>query len=419
MRTRRQFLVDLAGGAAVLGSGALFPTPARAANPSSAPPAGIPAGPSDLPAGTLETSFLEALPGKRPLIKRTYRPPNYESPLDVFEQAVTPNDAFFVRYHLARIPEVSAAEWKLEIGGDAAEKPFTLDLPGLQKGFEQVELAAVCQCSGNRRGLSDPHVAGVEWGIGAMGNARWKGVRLKDVLARAGVKKEALEVAFSGADGPSLESTPDFTKSLPVWKALDENTLIAWQMNGEPLPHWNGAPARLIVSGWTGTYWMKHLNSIQVISQPLKTFWMNTAYRIPKGKFPVVDRFLSQENDTSTPITEMVVSSVLTAPRVGQHFRSGQPVEVKGIAWDNGSGIQTVEISADGGRSWQTATLDQDLGRFSFRGFKHAFKAGAKGEVTVLARATSRMGTTQPQQLIFNPAGYHNNVVSRVTIRIG
>ena len=234
----------------------------------------------------------------------------------------------------------------------AVEKPFTLDLPSLQRDFEQVELAAVCQCSGNRRGLSDPHVAGVEWGIGAMGNARWKGVRLKDVLARAVPKKEALEVVFNGADHGSLEATPDFMKSIPVWKAIDENTLLAWQMNGAPLPHWNGAPVRLVVPGWTATYWMKHLISIQVVSQPFKNFWMSTAYRIPKGKFPVVDRFLSQETDVNTPITDIVVNSLLTSPREGQQvpLRCSQ-VEVKGIAWDNGSGIRTVEVSADGGQT--------------------------------------------------------------------
>ncbi|HET9037215.1 MAG TPA: molybdopterin-dependent oxidoreductase, partial [Myxococcaceae bacterium] len=345
MRTRRQFLTDLAGGAAALGAGAWFPSVARAAGTA-------PLGPTTLPAGTLETSFLEALPGKRPLIKRTYRPPNFETPLELFEQIFTPNDAFFVRYHLARIPEVAAASWKLEIGGDAVEKPFTVDLAALQRDFEQVELAAVCQCSGNRRGLSDPHVPGVEWGVGAMGNARWKGVRLKDVLAKAGLKKEALEVAFNGADQGSLDATPDFVKSIPVWKATDENTLLAWQMNGAPLPHWNGAPVRLVVAGWTGTYWMKHLVSIQVLSQPLKNFWMATAYRIPKGKFPIVDRFLSQETEANTPITEMVVNSLITSPREGQILHTGQPVEVKGIAWDNGAGIRTVEVSADEGRSW-------------------------------------------------------------------
>jgi DMSO/TMAO reductase YedYZ molybdopterin-dependent catalytic subunit len=412
MGTRRQFLKDLTGGAALLGSGALLPSLARGADATSV-------GPPTLPSGTLQTSFLETLPGKRPLIKRTYRPPNFESPLDVFEQIFTPNDAFFVRYHLARIPEVAAAQWKLEVGGDAAEKPFTVDLAALQRDFEAVEIPAVLQCSGNRRGLSDPHVPGVEWGIGAMGNARWKGVRLKDLLARAGLKKEAVEVAFNGADQGALDSTPDFVKSLPVWKATDENTLIAWQMNGAALPHWNGAPVRLVVPGWTGTYWMKHLVSVQALSQPLKNFWMASAYRIPKGKFPIVDRFLTQETDANTPITEMVVNSVITGPRDGQVVKSGQPVEVKGIAWDNGAGIQSVDVSSDAGRTWQAATLDQDMGRFSFRGFRHAFKAGAKGDVTVLARASNRQGATQVSQLIFNPAGYHNNVVSRVNLRVG
>jgi DMSO/TMAO reductase YedYZ molybdopterin-dependent catalytic subunit len=412
MGTRRQFLKDLAGGAALLGSGVLLPSLARGADASSVGPAG-------LPAGTLESSFLETLPGKRPLIKRAYRPPNFETPLQYFEQVFTPNDAFFVRYHLPRIPEVAAAQWKLEIGGDAAEKPFTVDLAALQRDFEAVEIPAVCQCSGNRRGLSDPHVAGVEWGIGAMGNARWKGVRLKDLLAKAGLKKDAVEISFNGADQGALDATPDFVKSLPVWKATDENTLVAWQMNGAPLPHWNGAPARLVVPGWTGTYWMKHLISVQAVTQPLKNFWMATAYRIPKGKFPIVDRFITQEAEANTPITEMVVNSLITAPREGQVVHSGQPLEVKGIAWDNGAGIQTVEVSSDDGRNWQPATLDQDMGRFSFRGFRHAFKPGAKGEVTILARATNRQGATQVSQLIFNPAGYHNNVVSRVNVRVG
>ena len=133
-----------------------------------------------------------------------------------------------------------------------------------------VEIVAVNQCSGNRRGLFQPHVTGVEWGYGAMGCARWKGVRLKDLLDKVGVKKEAIEVAFGGADGPAIDKTPDFVKSIPVWKAMDENTLIAYEMNGEPLPHFNGFPARLIVPGWTGTYWMKHLTSVNVLTKPGK-----------------------------------------------------------------------------------------------------------------------------------------------------
>ena len=131
-----------------------------------------------------------------------------------------------------------------------------------------VEIAAVNQCSGNRRGLFQPHVAGVEWGYGAMGCARWKGARLKDVLDKVGLKKEAIEIVLNGADGPVVDKTPDFVKSIPVWKAMEETTLIAYEMNGAPLPHFNGFPARLIVPGWTGTYWMKHIVSIQAVTKP-------------------------------------------------------------------------------------------------------------------------------------------------------
>src|SRR6185295_14633152 len=176
---------------------------------------------------------------------------------------------FFVRYHLSNIPEVSLNDWKLRIAGDAAERPLELTMNELKRDFPQTEVVAVNQCSGNRRGLSQPHVQGLEWGYGGMGNARWKGVRLKDVLAKAGIKKEAVEIAFDGADGGIVDKTPDFIKSLPVWRAIDDSTLIAWDMNGAPLPHWNGFPARLVVPGWTGTYWVKHLTSIEVRRTPL------------------------------------------------------------------------------------------------------------------------------------------------------
>src|SRR5579883_767428 len=252
-------------------------------------------GRSGLPAGALAESVLDALPGKLPLIKRAYRPPNYETPTAYFNEAYTRNNAFFVRYHLAGIPEtIDAAKWQLRISGAAAERPVAFSLDQLKRDFEPVEFAAVCQCSGNRRGLSDPHVPGVQWGYGAMGNARWKGVRLKDLLAKAGVKKEAVEVAFNGADGPVMDATPDFQKSLPVWKALDENTIVAYANNGAHLPHFNAYPARLIVPGWTATYWMKHLTEVTILSEPFKGFWVTSSYRIPMGKFPIIQRFLTQ-----------------------------------------------------------------------------------------------------------------------------
>ncbi len=370
-----------------------------------------------LPPGEYDTAVLDALPGKKPLIKLSYRPPNYEAPLSYFGSEITPNDEFFVRYHLADIPEqIDPQKWRLRVGGEAAATPFELSLSDLQGGFEQVEVTAVCQCSGNRRGLSDPHVPGVQWGVGAMGNAVWRGVRLKDVLAKAGLRGDAIELVLNGADGPVLEKTPDFVKSLPVWKGLDENTIIAHSMNGAKLPHFNGAPARLIVPGWTATYWMKHIVSIDAATKPFDGFWMKSAYRIPTGKFPVIDRFISQETPANTPITEIVVNSLITAPASPHRQMAGQPVEVKGIAWDGGYGIVRVEISSDGGQNWRDAQLAKDSGRFSFRTWSFRFVPERAGTYRIIAKASNRVGQTQADQLIWNPAGYHNNVPRPVTI---
>ena len=271
--------------------------------------------PQGLPEGVYDTATLEVLPGKKPLIKLSYRPPNYETPLSHFTSEFTPNKSFFVRYHLAGIPEeVDAAQWKLKVGGDGAVRRLELSLAALRSNFDAVEIAAVCQCSGNRRGFSEPHVAGVEWGLGAVGNAMWRGVRLKDVLNRANLRPEAVEIVVNGADEPVLDGTPDFIKSIPIDKALDDNTLIAYAMNDAPLPHYNGFPIRLIVPGWTATYWMKHLDSIEAWTKPFAGFWMKNAYRIPTQKFPIVQHFLTQQTATSEPITEMVINSMITAP---------------------------------------------------------------------------------------------------------
>ena len=369
-----------------------------------------------VPSGVASYATMATLPGKKPLIRLSDRGPNYESPLEYFRTPITPNDEFFVRYHLSNIPEVDAKTYKITIGGEGANGQTEITLDALKK-MPAYEVVAVNQCSGNRRGLSQPHVAGVEWGDGAMGCARWKGARLKDVLAMVGLKPEAIEIAFNGADGPVIDKTPDFIKSLPVWKAADENTLIAYEMNGAPLPHFNGFPARLIVPGWTGTYWMKHLISVTALTKPLGGFWMNPAYRIPIGKFPVVARFVSQENATSTPITEMVVNSLITSHRDGADVKAGK-VAVSGLAWDGGYGIRAVEVSTDDGKTWAQASLGQDLGRFAFRPW--SFDLDAKsGKVTVIANAVNAIGQTQTATLIFNPAGYHNNVMQRLTLNVG
>lgn len=363
---------------------------------------------------------LEALPGKVPLIKKTYRPPNYETPVSYFGEEFTPNNAFFVRYHLADIPEeIDPAAWKLEVGGAGAATPVSFSLDDL-RAMEKVEIAAINQCSGNRRGFSDPHVPGVEWGFGAMGNANWGGVRLKDLLEKAGVAEQTIEIAFDGADGPVVDTTPDFIKSIPFWKAMDENTLVAYEMNGEPLPHLNGAPARLIVPGWTGTYWIKHLTRIDALTEPLKGFWMNPAYRVPSGLFPVVQRFVSQEvaNSPNTPITEIVVNSMIVNFEEGAQVKAGQPAEVKGIAWDGGYGIAEVAVSIDDGKTWLPAALGRDLGRFAWRQWTYTLTPSAPGALTVKVRARNNAGQTQVDKLLFNGAGYHNNVVQALPLTV-
>ena len=372
--------------------------------------------PSALPEGTRSNTILDALPGKKPLLKLSYRPPNYETPIEYFRTAITPTDAFFVRYHHSLIPEVDGRTWKVAVGGEGAngEAAFTLDD---LKRLPTAELVAVNLCSGNRRGLFQPHVPGVEWGYGAMGCARWKGARLKDLLDKVGLKKEAIEIVFDGADSGVTDKTPDFIKSIPTWKAIEETTLIAYEMNGAPLPHLHGFPARLILPGWTGTYWMKHVTSIKAVTKPEAGFWMKAAYRIPFGRFPLVARFTSQETAVNTPITEIVVNSLITNPIDGANMRMG-PISVGGIAWDGGYGINTVEVSSDGGRTWTAATLGEDLGRFAFRTFSYTLSPKARGKQTVMARATNKIGQTQTSELIHNPAGYHHNVVHSVTFNV-
>src|SRR6266576_601296 len=407
MITRRRLLQTPGVGAMLAGLGLAFPrvftTEAEAESVLNLSPM--------LPEGTRAEAILDTLPGKKPLIKLTYRPPNYETPIGYLGTIITPNDAFFVRYHLSDIPQVDARTWNLAIGGDGANGANRLTLRELRQ-LPAFEVVAVCQCSGNRRGLFQPHVAGVEWGYGAMGCARWKGARLKDVLDIVGFKKEAIEIVFDGADGPVVDKTPDFVKSIPVWKALEETTLVAYEMNGAPLPHLNGFPARIVLPGWTGTYWMKHLVSINALTKPLGTFWMASAYRVPLGKFPMVARFISQETPVNTPITEIIVNSLITSHGDGANVKAG--AEVGGIAWDGGYGISSVEISTDEAKSWVPARLGENLGPFAFRAFSHPLTA--KGKHTVMARATNKIGQTQTTELNHNPPGYHHNVVHSITL---
>ena len=395
---RRRFVLD---SSTALAAGLLIPNRLLAA-------------PSELPAGTLATSVMDALPGKRPLIKRTFRPPNYETPVALFRDQFTPNDAFYVRWHMG-VPDVAVANWRLRVAGPAIQSPREFTLNELRK-FKAHEVAAVNQCSGNRRGLFTPHVPGVQWGYGAMGNAVWRGVRLKVVLEAAGLDASALEVRADGADAPTLRG-PDFVKSLPMWKALDADTLIAFEMNGEPLSRWHGFPARLVVPGWTATYWVKSLTELNVLDRPFDGFWMKTAYRVPKDLFGA-SRFESQDNEKNSPITAIRVNSLIVDPAPGATLTPGRRKEVFGIAWDGGSGIRGVDVSQDGGATWREAKLGHDHGRYSWQQWRFPLTPAQPGSLTLMARARAGDGSTQVDALIPNPAGYHHNVVQQVEYRV-
>jgi DMSO/TMAO reductase YedYZ molybdopterin-dependent catalytic subunit len=353
-------------------------------------------------------------PGKRPMLRLTTRPPQLETPFSVFDESlITPNDAFFVRYHLADIPlRIDPDAFRLEIKG-AVNTPLRLSLEELRR-IGAVEVVAVNQCSGNSRGFFEPRVAGGQAGNGLMGNARWQGVPLSAVLDRAGVRPGAVQVRFDGMDGPVSPDTPDFVKALPLDQARDGEVMLAWGMNGADLPFLNGFPLRLVVPGYYGTYWMKHLNEITVVDQPVKTFWMDTAYRIPDNECNCVEPGTAPQK--TRPIGRLKVRSFITSVASGAQLPAGRPVVLKGIAFDGGSGIKSVQLSTDNGQSWQDATLGEDLGRYSFRGWQAPVTL-QPGEYALQVRAVSNAGETQPTTQPWNPAGYLRDVIETTTVR--
>ena len=357
---------------------------------------------------------LAQFPQKRPLILLTSRPPQLETPWEVFnEGVVTPNDAFFVRYHLAAIPtSIDADSYRISVKGKVAT-PLTLSLADLRQ-MDAIEYYAVNQCSGNSRGFFEPRVAGGQLANGAMGNAKWRGVPLKAVLAKAGIQDGARQVKFDGLDGPVLQGTPDFDKALDVDHAMDGEVMLAYAMNDADLPMLNGYPVRLIVPGWYGTYWVKHLSEITVLDGVLSDFWMATAYRIPDNACACVPPGTAPAR--TVPISRFTIRSFVTSLRDGGTVPAGKPVTVRGIAFDGGFGIRDVALSIDGGRTWTSTALGRDLGRYSFREWQMTatFPAGMH-EIKV--RAVNAIGQSQPAEPLWNPAGYMRNVVETTRVR--
>ena len=361
---------------------------------------------------------LVAFPQKRPLILLTSRPPQLETPFEVFnENVITPNDAFFVRYHWSGIPtSINPATYRLKIDGHV-NKPLELSLKDLRSLGGAVDLVAVNQCSGNSRGFFSPRVNGGQLGNGAMGNARWTGIPLRVVLEKAGVKAGAVQVSFDGLDRSPLETGPDFVKALSMDHARDGEVMLAWAMNGKDLPFLNGYPLRLVVPGHYGTYWVKHLSHIEVLDHPFDGFWMSTAYRIPDNDCACVPPGTAPKS--TVPIGRFNVRSFITSHMNDSVVPAGKEVTVKGIAFDGGQGIAEVAFSEDGGATWKPATLGKDLGRYSFREWSVRFRPATQGNHDLRVRAKSKSGETQPLTANWNPAGYMRNVVesTRVVVK--
>lgn len=357
---------------------------------------------------------LARYPGKRALIQLTARPPQLETPFRVFDESViTPNDAFFVRYHLADIPlSIDPETFRLEVKGKV-RSPLSLGLAELKSGFEPVEIVAVNQCSGNSRGFVEPRVGGGQLGHGAMGNARWRGVPLSAILQKAGVAAGARQALFNGLDGPVLPATPDFAKALDIGHAGDGEVMVAYAMNGEDLPWLNGYPLRLVVPGYYGTYWVKHLTEIVVLDQNFDGYWMSRAYRIPDNACACAPP--GRPAAATTPIKRFDTRSFITHPADGARIRAHAETIVRGMAFDGGEGIRHVLVSADGGRSWREAQLGDDLGRYSFRPWRIGLSLPA-GRHELKALAVNRAGQAQPLEPLWNPAGYMRNVVETVRV---
>lgn len=369
--------------------------------------------PSVASAPPVEAPFDQLLqfPGKVPMRAINDRPPCLETPWEYFKTDITPNNAFYVRWHLQTIPTVNEKTWKLKISGQV-EKPLELSIEELRK-MPSASVVAVNQCSGNSRGLFEPRIPGAQWNNGAMGNAKWTGVRLKDVLKLAGVKASAVEVTFAGLDKGGVETVPDYVKTLPLADAQQDNVLLAYAMNGETLPVLNGFPLRLVVPGWFATYWVKCLGEISVVDKKYEGYWMKPAYRIPKPGQVDKPGDLAKE---TIPIHKMVVRSFFVLPEQDAKVPAGKPVMLEGIAFDGGTGIKTVEVSEDGGKTWKAAQLGEDLGVYSFRRWKLSWTPEKSGDYTLKVRATNNAGDVQPVQPTWNRAGYLRNHIESWTL---
>jgi sulfite oxidase len=348
------------------------------------------------------------------LTVRVARPLDAETPVGEFASFLTPNDRFFVRSHFGppAIEKIEESQWRLNVGG-VVERPQVLTMKSLRQ-LEPVTITAVLQCSGNGRAYHRPRVPGVQWERGAVGNAEWTGVRLRDVLQAVGVRTEGRHVQFQGADRPAVEAVPLFVRSIPLEKAMHADTILAYEMNGRALPLLHGAPLRVITPGWMAESCIKWLTDIVVREDETKGYYMQTAYRVP-SRF--ADPTTGLNADAMVPVEAMPVKSLIVSPESGRNLNGG-PVTIHGVAWAGEARVAKVELSMDEGNTWESARLLGEDQPYAWRQWQFILPAKVPGTVTIVCRATDAHGEQQPASSPWNPGGFLWNGWDRVTVQV-
>ena len=358
-----------------------------------------------------------SFPQKRPLITHSDRPPLLETPRDAFATAITPNNEFFVRWHSPKFPTtIDSDDFMIYVHGEVKNRLY-ISLNELKNSYEHVELTAVLQCGGNSRSAFHPTTSGIQWGNGAMGCASWKGVRLNDILKRAGMDKDTKWVYFNGKDKPIFDKMPRVVRGLHV-SELRDDIIVAFEMNGADLPILNGYPVRLVIPGYYSDSWVKMLSQITLTKEPKSLYYMDTAYTIADNKCECEseDKLFPK----TKPISTMNVKSLIAHPTSNTLIHKNSKVDVSGIAFDSGHGIKEVLISLDGAKSWKSASLQKELSAYSFRVFNFSFTANTKGKITIMAKAINNIGQEQPfaDTIGWNRGGYKYNGIDSVTIDV-
>jgi len=348
--------------------------------------------------------------GKDGLIVRSSRFLDLETPVEYFNTWLTPAEHFFVRNHMHEPSTLDPALWKLSIGGEV-KKPYSLSLAELSQVASHAVVNTL-ECAGNGRAFHNPKVPGVQWEKGAVSTGRFSGPRLGEILERAGVKPTGKHVMFRGLD-EIPGKVPAFIRSIPIEKALEGDTLVATHLNGAPLPKHNGFPARTLVPGWIGAASCKWLTEIKVLDKEFEGNFMSPGYRMPNQ--PVKPGEAVRPEDTH-PVTALNVKSLIVSPSEGT-VRS-RPLKIQGVAWAGEADVVGVEVSADGGTSWQAAELGNEKAHYAWRLWNFKWKPAKAGDYVIASRATDSQGRVQPAAPVWNPSGYLNNAVDQVKIHV-